>query len=102
VRSRGNPQRGRALYLDGKKPACVNCHRLEGVGGHVGPDLTRQWETQSIEKIMESIIERFRRRAAVRRTAPGSSRCRFAEAPLDGLTGCRRGRARASGGTAGR
>src|SRR5262249_17968857 len=29
----------------------------EGVGGQVGPDLTRVWETQSLEKLVESIVE---------------------------------------------
>ncbi|HZY83327.1 MAG TPA: PVC-type heme-binding CxxCH protein, partial [Gemmataceae bacterium] len=57
VQSKGNAQRGRALYLNGKTLACINCHRLEGVGGNVGPDLTRLWETHTLEKIMESIIE---------------------------------------------
>jgi putative heme-binding domain-containing protein len=57
VQSQGNPQRGRALYLNGKTLACITCHRLEGVGGNVGPDLTRLWETHTLEKIMESIIE---------------------------------------------
>jgi putative heme-binding domain-containing protein len=57
VQSQGNPQRGRALYLNGKTLACITCHRLEGVGGNVGPDLTRLWETHTVEKIMESIIE---------------------------------------------
>jgi putative heme-binding domain-containing protein len=45
------------LYLNGKVLACINCHRLEGVGGSVGPDLTRVWETQTVAKLMESIIE---------------------------------------------
>jgi putative membrane-bound dehydrogenase-like protein len=57
VQSQGNAQRGRSLYLDSKRLACLTCHTLEGIGGHVGPDLTRLWETQSIEKIMESLIE---------------------------------------------
>ncbi len=57
VQSQGNAQRGRALYLNGKTLACITCHRLEGVGGNVGPDLTRLWETHTVEKIMESIIE---------------------------------------------
>jgi putative heme-binding domain-containing protein len=57
VRSKGNPQRGKDLYLNHRVLACVTCHRLEGLGGNVGPDLTRIWETQSVEKIMESIIE---------------------------------------------
>jgi putative heme-binding domain-containing protein len=37
--------------------ACITCHRLEGIGGSVGPDLTRLWDTHSVEKIMESIID---------------------------------------------
>ena len=57
VAEKGNPMRGRALYLNSKTLACVNCHRLEGVGGSVGPDLTRLWDTQSLEKIVESIVE---------------------------------------------
>jgi putative membrane-bound dehydrogenase-like protein len=57
VRTNGNPQRGKNLYLNHRVLACVTCHRLEGLGGNVGPDLTRIWETQSVEKIMESIIE---------------------------------------------
>ena len=30
---------------------------MEGTGGQVGPDLTRLWDTHSIEKIMESIVQ---------------------------------------------
>jgi quinoprotein glucose dehydrogenase len=49
--------RGRSLYLNSKTLACINCHHLEGIGGSVGPDLTRLWETQSIEKVIESLLE---------------------------------------------
>ena len=57
VETKGDAKRGRTLYLNGKTLACINCHRLEGIGGNVGPDLTRLWDTQTIEKIMESLIE---------------------------------------------
>ena len=57
VKAKGDPRRGRELYLNGKTLACINCHKLEGVGGSVGPDLTRVWETISLEKVMESMIE---------------------------------------------
>jgi putative membrane-bound dehydrogenase-like protein len=57
VRAQGSPERGRALFLDNKTLACTNCHRLETVGNTVGPDLTRIWDTHSIEKIMEAIID---------------------------------------------
>ncbi len=57
VATRGNAERGKALYLNKKSLQCINCHRLEGVGGNVGPDLTRVWDTHSVEKLMESILE---------------------------------------------
>ncbi len=57
VTKQGDPSRGRRLYLNNKAVACTVCHRLEGVGGSVGPDLTRMWETLSLEKIMESMLD---------------------------------------------
>jgi len=57
VRSKGDPVRGRHLYLNNRAVACITCHRLEGVGGSVGPDLTRVWESLSLEKVMESMLD---------------------------------------------
>jgi putative membrane-bound dehydrogenase-like protein len=57
VKTKGNPRRGRELFLNSTTLACIKCHRLEGVGGVIGPDLTRIWETHTIDKIMESILE---------------------------------------------
>lgn len=57
VETKGNPERGKAIYLNSKALACVSCHRMEGVGGSVGPDLTRLWDTHSVEKLVESILE---------------------------------------------
>lgn len=56
VATLGNAARGRTLYL-GQQLACATCHRLEGVGGQVGPDLTRVWETHSVEKVIETLID---------------------------------------------
>ncbi|MCZ2341156.1 MAG: HEAT repeat domain-containing protein [Bacteroidales bacterium] len=56
VQTRGNATRGKELYLNTKLLACVSCHRMEGVGGEVGPDLTRIWDTHTTEKILESIV----------------------------------------------
>ena len=53
----GDPARGRAIFLDSNKAVCTSCHRLEGVGNAVGPDLTRVWETLSFDKRLESILE---------------------------------------------
>ena len=57
VRTKGNPRRGRQLFLDADKLACIKCHKMEGVGGSIGPDLTRLWDTHTVEKIMEAIID---------------------------------------------
>jgi putative heme-binding domain-containing protein len=57
VAQHGNPQRGREIFLDAKKGNCATCHRLEGQGGAVGPDLTKIWETLSFDKRVESILE---------------------------------------------
>ncbi len=57
VSKQGDPQRGRKLYLNNKAVGCITCHRLEGVGGNTGPDLTRVWDTLSLEKVMESMLD---------------------------------------------
>jgi putative membrane-bound dehydrogenase-like protein len=55
--ARGDPKKGKELYLNTKLLACASCHKMEGVGGSVGPDLTRVWDTHTIEKLLESIVE---------------------------------------------
>ena len=57
VATTGNPENGRRVFLDTQKSQCAKCHRLEGVGGQVGPDLTKIWETHSVAKILESILD---------------------------------------------
>ena len=57
VTARGNPQRGQHLFLNAKTLQCINCHKLEGIGGNVGPDLTRVWETHTVEKLLEAMLE---------------------------------------------
>jgi quinoprotein glucose dehydrogenase len=57
VKKHGNSGRGKAVYLDASKANCASCHRMEGSGGSVGPDLTRVWETLSFEKKVESILD---------------------------------------------
>jgi putative heme-binding domain-containing protein len=57
VGAKGNPERGKELFLNNKTLACVTCHRLEGVGSDNGPTLTGVWNSHTVEKIMESIID---------------------------------------------
>lgn len=53
----GDSRRGRDLFLNAEKSQCINCHRIEGVGGSIGPDLNKIWQTHTVEKIIESIVE---------------------------------------------
>lgn len=57
VATRGSATRGRELFLNTRLLACANCHRMEGVGGSTGPDLSRLWDTHTLEKILESIAD---------------------------------------------
>lgn len=57
VSKKGNASKGKELYLNTKLLACASCHRMEGVGGAVGPDLTRLWDTMTVEKILEAIVD---------------------------------------------
>lgn len=57
VTTRGNAARGRELFLNTRLLSCVNCHRMEGVGGATGPDLSRLWDTHTLEKILEAIAD---------------------------------------------
>ena len=56
VSTKGDAKKGKELYLNTKLLACATCHQMEGVGGSVGPDLTRIWDTMTVEKILESIV----------------------------------------------
>ena len=46
-------QRGRSLYFSGK---CATCHRLAGLGGRIGPDLTSVRNKYNTRYLVEAII----------------------------------------------
>ena len=56
VRTTGDAENGRQLFFD-RRSQCYQCHKIERVGNQVGPDLTKIWETHTIAKIMESIVD---------------------------------------------
>ena len=49
--------RGLLIFSHPNGPGCIRCHRLEGRGGLIGPDLSRVGSTFSPEKLVESILE---------------------------------------------
>ena len=57
VATKGDAKKGKALYFDTKVLACAKCHKMEGVGGSTGPDLTRVWDTHTIDKLLESVVD---------------------------------------------
>lgn len=57
VTTTGDPAAGRAVFLNLQKGQCVTCHKLEGTGGQVGPDLSKVWETQSVAKLLEALLD---------------------------------------------
>ena len=56
VRSRGDAARGRVIFLDEARAACIRCHRLAGRGGEVGPDLTGLSRSLSPSKLLEAVV----------------------------------------------
>ena len=56
VSARGNPDRGREIFLDTRDAQCSSCHRLQGVGAHVGPGLDAVLEKMTIREIAEALL----------------------------------------------
>jgi putative membrane-bound dehydrogenase-like protein len=55
--TRGNPERGRELFLNADKTGCIKCHRIGEQGGRIGPDLTGVGRRFSRIHLVESILE---------------------------------------------
>jgi putative membrane-bound dehydrogenase-like protein len=53
----GDAAAGERLFFHPKGPQCFMCHRVDGRGGIVGPDLTTIGNTAQRAKIIESILE---------------------------------------------
>ncbi len=54
--SGGNSERGRRIFFEKAEVYCVRCHKVEGRGGEVGPDLTKVAGQQSRQYLLESIL----------------------------------------------
>ena len=53
----GNVDRGRDIFLNAEKSACLKCHRLGEKGAQIGPDLTGVGRRFSKIHLIESILE---------------------------------------------
>ncbi len=57
VEVRGNPARGRAVFVDREKARCILCHRVGGEGGAIGPDLSGIGGKFARLHLIESVLE---------------------------------------------
>ncbi|MCC6419828.1 MAG: PQQ-dependent sugar dehydrogenase [Gemmataceae bacterium] len=54
---KGDVARGRALVFKATALQCVNCHRVEGIGSTLGPDLTGIGKKYTRAQLLESILD---------------------------------------------
>jgi quinoprotein glucose dehydrogenase len=52
----GNADAGKKIFLERPEASCVRCHKVNGEGGEVGPDLSHVATRQNREYILESIV----------------------------------------------
>jgi quinoprotein glucose dehydrogenase len=52
----GDAKRGRALFFYRNELACVRCHKVEGQGGAVGPDLSRVGAEKTCRYLLTSLL----------------------------------------------
>ena len=53
----GDPDRGRHLFLSATSLQCKNCHRVQGTGGIIGPDLSGIGIKSKPHELLESLID---------------------------------------------
>jgi quinoprotein glucose dehydrogenase len=52
----GNAARGRTIFFDKAEVSCVRCHKIDGNGGEVGPDLSKISSQQKRDYLLEAIV----------------------------------------------
>ncbi len=56
AKNRGDSKRGKVVFADLKGVACIKCHKAEGQGGDVGPDLNSVGAKYNRAQIVEHIL----------------------------------------------
>lgn len=52
----GNAERGRDIFLTRSEVSCVRCHQVTGIGGAVGPDLSKIAKEKTREYLLEALV----------------------------------------------
>ena len=53
----GNAEEGRRLFFEGATAQCVRCHKVNGQGGDVGPELKEIGKRETRAYLLESIVD---------------------------------------------
>ena len=53
----GNAENGKRIFFERTEVSCLRCHKIQGVGGEVGPDLAGIGVKLKREYLLESIVE---------------------------------------------
>ena len=53
----GSTVKGRALFLQAGRTLCISCHRVQGSGKNIGPDLSQVGGRLNREQLLESLLE---------------------------------------------
>jgi len=53
----GDAERGKDIFFQKAEVSCVRCHKVAGVGGEVGPDLTGIGTRQKRDYLLEAIVD---------------------------------------------
>lgn len=53
----GDAEAGRKIFFERTEVSCLRCHKVNGVGGEVGPDLTGIGKKQKRDYLLEAIVD---------------------------------------------
>lgn len=53
----GDADNGRRIFFEKSEVSCLRCHKINGVGGEVGPDLSGIGKKQKRDYLLESIVD---------------------------------------------
>jgi putative heme-binding domain-containing protein len=56
LRRQGNPENGRSVFFRSSQSSCASCHRVQGQGQWVGPDLSTIGTKYGKDELLKSII----------------------------------------------
>jgi putative heme-binding domain-containing protein len=56
LEGKGDPAAGERLFFHARGPRCFACHRVDGRGAAIGPDLSTIGKSLSRDKLIESIL----------------------------------------------